>query len=425
MKVKFLAYNIYGIGGTVRTTVNTANYLAERGMDVEIISVRRTQQIPALGVADAVKCTSLIDMMDTPDPRGLRYLGKNAKRLVMRSRSRLIHRDEDLYKNFSLLTDVLLVRALRSLRDCVLVTTFPSLNLLATKWTDASVVTVGQEHKEFDLHSPKLRREIESSYGHLDAVTCITRAAAERYTRLLRGAATVVAYMPNGTPVPDGLACERGGRTVVAAGRISPEKGFDHLIEAFAHVVEQHPDWKLKIFGNGDTESLRQIVFARGLHNHVFLLPPTTDLATELQQADVYALSSRHESFGMVLIEAMAHGLPCVSTDCEGPRQLIRDGENGLLVPRGDSQQFGQRLCALIRDAALRDRIGTAARASVQEYDLRNVGARWGQFLDFLWSRRAFRHSTRAASQAAIRGCAGDAPPAVRVWDEQALEPRG
>jgi glycosyltransferase involved in cell wall biosynthesis len=123
-------------------------------------------------------------------------------------------------------------------------------------------------------------------------------------------------------------------KTVLAVGRLTYQKGFDLLIQAWADLCKENSDWTLKIVGGGEDDfALRKLTKALNIEHRVEFIPPTKDIAKHYQNASIFCLSSRFEGLGMVLLEAKAYGLPIVSFDCEcGPRDLIKDNINGFLV---------------------------------------------------------------------------------------------
>lgn len=165
---------------------------------------------------------------------------------------------------------------------------------------------------------------------------------------------------------------------VIAVGRYSPEKGFDLLIKAWKIVIEKHPDWTLNIYGNGEKGPYETLIHDLHLEKNCFARPAVSDIIREYCNSSIFALSSRYEGFGMVIAEAMACGVPPVAFDCPcGPADIIRDGEDGLLVQNGNIQDLAEKLCYLIENEDLRKAMGTAARQNIQRLNITQIGRQW------------------------------------------------
>ncbi|MBY7124805.1 MULTISPECIES: glycosyltransferase family 4 protein [Bacillus] len=383
MKVTFLVYNIYGMGGTVRTVVNTANYFAAKNHEVEIISVRRTSATPMFDIDKKVKIIPIFDA------RKGKLFGKNTplyqkiiKRILMKFPSVFIDKSEDLYHMFNLFVDFKIIAALKKINKGILITTIPSFNILATRFVKKDVIKVGQEHLYFAGHATGLQNKIKKHYKKLDALTCLTDSEISDYEQLLKGSKVDLYKVENATDIP-GETAKLDKKVVIAAGRYAPEKGFDLLIPAFSKVIKKYPDWKLKIFGSGvEEEVLREKIFEEKAYNNIFLMQKTNNIIGEMRNSSIYALSSRYESFGMVIIEAMSVGVPCVGFACTGPREVIAHKEDGILVEEGNVEELANSLMMLIESEELRKEYGRMARKNVEKYTFNVVGGKWDRILE-------------------------------------------
>jgi glycosyltransferase involved in cell wall biosynthesis len=169
------------------------------------------------------------------------------------------------------------------------------------------------------------------------------------------------------------------GNVIVAAGRYAPEKGYDRLIDAFAAVAPEHPDWSLRIFGHGPLHAeLQDQVRRLGLEAQVQLPGLAEDIEAELRAGSIFALSSIHEGLPMALAEAMACGVPCVAFDCAaGVREIITDGQDGIVVQPRNVPALADALRTLMDDDDLRHRLGAAARRSVRRFTPDAIAAEW------------------------------------------------
>ncbi|WP_308287330.1 glycosyltransferase family 4 protein [Actinomadura parmotrematis] len=373
LKVRILLHHAYGTGGTVRTVLNLAGYLA-RHHDVEIVSVVRTRPEAFYPIPPGV-AVRFCD--DRTGPRG------RLARLLSRLPSVLTPAAENSFGKVSLWTDLALLRALAGPAPDVLIGTRPALNLLLPRVARRGTATIAQDHLNLGSYRPALRREIVRDYRRLGVLAALTEASRAEYAAALDGAPVRIVRIPNALPDLPGGPSPRDRRVVLAAGRLVRQKGFDLLIRAFAPLAAEHPDWTLRVFGSGVRHArLSRQIADLGLAGRVELLPRTADLAGEMTRAAVYALSSRHEGMPMVILEAMHQGLPVVAFDCPtGPAELITHGVDGLLVPPADIAALTRALGAVMADAALRDRLGERARHSAGEYRLDRVGPAWLRLL--------------------------------------------
>ncbi len=144
---------------------------------------------------------------------------------------------------------------------------------------------------------------------------------------------------------------------ITAMGRLDEQKGFDVLINAFKEVYNRHPEYKLKIFGNGlEKNKLQELINKLGLSENVILCGANQDAIFEVAKSKIYVLSSRYEGMPNALIEAMAAGTACISTDCKfGPSELINDGKNGLLIPVDDVRTLSEKILFLIKNDSARE----------------------------------------------------------------------
>lgn len=167
-------------------------------------------------------------------------------------------------------------------------------------------------------------------------------------------------------------------KQVIAVGRYTYQKGFDMLIESWKYVNEKHPDWVLKIYGGGERKSYFELRDRYGLEDNVFLEPSTDNIIDKYCESSIFVLSSRFEGFGMVITEAMACGLPAVSFTCpSGPKDIIKDGEDGLWVENGNIKEMAEKISFLIENEGLRKEMGRKARINVERFKIENIAKQW------------------------------------------------
>lgn len=385
MQIRFLITNAYGGGGTIRTTLTMASALARRGHDVEVVSVFRRRVNPMFPVDDAVRLRPLLDQSRAKPPDRRRgRLTRRAGKALAGMPSRIIHHSDVRYSRFNLRSDLALLRYLRSLRGGVLVTTRAGLNLASARYVHRSVVRVAQEHVYLERHDEALRAAFAKQYPRLDAVVTLTSHDARAYQELL-GDQVAVVTIPNAVP-DTGPVHDRDSdaKVAIAAGRLTKPKGFDLLIAAWRDVAAAHPDWQLRIYGRGQAKRrLQRQINKAGLSEQVHLMGFSKALPERLAASSLFVMSSRFEGFSMVLLEAMACGLPVVSFDCPvGPAELVDHGVTGLLVENGSVAALAREINRLIDDPGLRAKLGAAARQAAADYSSDNIAARWEKLFE-------------------------------------------
>ena len=185
--------------------------------------------------------------------------------------------------------------------------------------------------------------------------------------------------IPNPITTPSLEVSPLSDKVILAVGRLDNQKNFPELIDIWALIAKEYPDWKLRIVGEGYTDvRILKKVKEHGLEEQFELCPFTKEIQKHYLSASIYAMTSAFEGLPLVLVEAESMGLPLVSYACPcGPRDIIRDGQDGFLVEPGDKETFAARLRQLIEDEELRHRMGQAAKINSQRFSLENVMKQW------------------------------------------------
>ena len=191
--------------------------------------------------------------------------------------------------------------------------------------------------------------------------------------------------IPNPLSFSSELTSTLQNKKVMAVGSHSYNKGYDLLLDSWRKIEEKYPDWELHVYGKIDKDETF-IKYAQHLAlKQVYFHAPVSDIQSRYAEASVFVLPSRTEGFGMVLIEAMACGVPCVSFDCpSGPADIITDGEDGWLVESENVAQLAEKLSALIKDEKLRMKMGQAARENVKRYEAVRIVQQWDELFKIL-----------------------------------------
>jgi glycosyltransferase involved in cell wall biosynthesis len=380
-----LVISALSTGGAERVIVTLANCWAARGWRVTLITFEPAGTTPYYAVDPRVALCQLgIASAGSPLWRAIR---QNLRR-IRALRHALRAAAPDLAISFLAKINVLTVLASRGLGFPIVVSerNNPKRQRFRGSWS-------------------WLRQRL---YGTAHCVVAPSRGVLESFSGKIRERGRVI---PNPVDLAPAARAQRGSGRLVAVGRLVHQKGFDLLLRAFARIAPEHPDWTLTIWGEGEERAaLEALSTELGLAPRVRLPGVTERPGQWVEAADVFVLSSRYESFGNVITEAMAAGLPVVAFDCAwGPGDILRDGEDGLLVPPEDVDALAAAVRRLILDADLRARLGAAAALNVRRFARAAILAQW----DALVAEAAgARETTRPAGRALDQTTASTTPTA-------------
>lgn len=248
----------------------------------------------------------------------------------------------------------------------------------------AGLTVIGMSHESYDYSRASHRhRWIKNHYAGLDRWLVLTEEDADIWAG---DGMDNVGFMPNALAALPEVPSPRTGRSVASIGRLTDQKGIDMLLDTWALVAPQRPDWTLDVYGAGEDETaLRERCTGLGLDGSVRWRGRTDDVPGALARSSVFAQSSRGEGFPLALLEAMASGVPCAAFDCApGVREIVRDGQDGLLAPAGDIGALADRLLRLTGNPRLRDAMGERARTGVQRFSEAEIVRRWEELFALL-----------------------------------------
>lgn len=372
MKIVYLQDSLAVAAGTERVITDKANYLAENlKHDVYLVTNQQCGRPLAFTLSDK------ITHIDLNIPASRRYGYSTIKRAF-------------LYQKFYFEKKRKLTKLLRSLQADIVISTLGDELDFLYKVNDGSKKIV-----EFHLTRDMARnihmlrqkgiayrplaawrtRRLHTALKRVDAFVVLTHQEAARWegirSPLVIG--NFLSFLP-----PSAAACEK--KQVISVGRLVYEKGYDLLIRSWKIVTEKHPDWQLVIYyGSGVLkDQLDALIEQLGLKSSLSIKPPVQNIVDKYLDSSIYVMSSRKEPFGMVLIEAMACGLPVIAYDCpDGPAEIITPGEDGFLVKNEDIEKMAEKIILLIEDEKLRKELGENARKNVQRFAADVIMQKW------------------------------------------------
>lgn len=351
MKLLYITNGITGIGGLERVLSVKASYLADNlGYDICIVSLNEKTKEPFYKFSSKIAFRSI----DVIKRKSQYFLGM--RRIVKEFAPEVISVCDDGLKGF-----------------------------FVPLWIGGKAKIIYERHVSKDMvthgKSPNLKQKISlllmnTGSRLYDRFIVLTNDNKQQWR------AKNVVVIPNPLPFYPDSVSKLDNKRIISVGKVSVQKGYERLSEAWKLIKHEYPDWSIDIYGSvSDNSKLPEIIKEASIQ----INNPVKNIQNEYQTSSIYVLPSRFEGFGMVLIEAMACGVPCVAFDCRcGPRDIIKDGEDGFLVENGDIKQFAKQLSVLIEDEQLRKQMGRNARHNIQRYDVSIIAKKWDELFKIL-----------------------------------------
>ena len=351
MKLLYITNAINGSGGLERVLAIKASHLTDKlAYDVSILCLNDGDKTPFYTFSNKIK-TYTIRVKGNPITYLWGYI-KGIKKVVKQVKPDIILVCDDGLKGFFIPRflgkgkPIVYERHVSKLIDLPLSPNRFQMFFVALKW------------KLMDF----LARDF-------NAFILLTNANQKEWSHLKN-----LQVISNPNSFDQNLKADLSSKKVICVGKISVQKGQDLLARAWEKVIKQFPDWELHNYGKLDETFLRK----EDLPTNMFLHAPTKDIASKYKESSIYVLPSRYEGFGMVLIEAMSFGIPCVAFDCNyGPSDIITDGIDGYIVEKENWNALASRIIDLIENYNLRNEIGINAKESVKKYYPNHVLKQW------------------------------------------------
>jgi glycosyltransferase involved in cell wall biosynthesis len=372
MKIVYINQSIFNSAGMERMLTNKANYFAEKkGYDVFIITTDQNNRKPFFKLSDKI---TLIDL----GINYYEYTGQGIfKKVFLFIKKNKEFREKLKIQLASISPDIVITLMFKTL-DFLYKIKDGSMKIIELHFSKNGRIHLLGESKWSRFHNyiynvrGKIETKLIAKYDYFIILTEEDKKLWGTSLKNIKVIPNYLAYYPSEKALLE-------QKYVISVGRLDYQKGYDILIPIWKEVVKKCPDWKLHIYGDGPMKSLLiEMIKKEDLVDTVSLLPPTKDILLKYSSSSIYAMSSRFEGLPVVLIEAMAAGLPAVSFNCKcGPTDVISNGVDGYLIEEGDKITYAEKLIELMEDENKRKKMGYSAHLNMQRYSERNIMNQW------------------------------------------------
>ncbi len=379
-------------GGAERVMVNLADYFFEQGYKVTLVTTYLAPEeyevkhaawkvVPA----GADRAVQVCDPDENPawvDPDGGQKDG------IKRVFSALLKQEQEgRLKNLQKRKDKL-TNIWKELKPDIVLSFIGKNNIMALSTAtreDIKVVVSVRADPDMEYYDMSLKAGMLATFGKAAGIIVQTTTARKWFPVHLRKRCTILPNAINPAFIRPRYMGERE-KSIVMVGRLDENKNQSLVMEAFAEVLKKgYSDYQLKLFGDGpDMIKLRHLAINLGIEKNVSFVGMVSNVAEHIEKTALFILASKQEGMPNALIEAMSLGLPCISTDCPcgGPKDLIMDGDNGLLVPVGDKTAMEEAIIKVLSDKEFADKIGQKAALVQEKYDPKVANEKWERYFE-------------------------------------------
>lgn len=378
MRIAYIYTALTTVGGADRVITEKANYFAEYfGYDVYIITDSQGKEKPRFPLSPKVHLVNLNIMFGQQYNHSFFIRGFIYFNLMRKYKKELIKQLMTIRPDFTISTLG---------RDADFIT---SVKDGSKKIAEAH--TTRKNIRNFELLKKRnfiykvigkiWESKLEKAINKFNKLVVLTEDDASEWAEIKDSI-----IIPNSLPFYPPTISYNSNKKAISVGRFEIEKGHDRLIDVWNEVIKKHPDWILEIYGEGTLKKgLINIAKEKGLSDSILFKPSSMNIDKEYIDSSFCIMTSRYEGFGMVLIEAMACGLPCIAYDCpSGPRNIIKDGINGFLIKDGAVQKMAEKICFLIEHEDIRKKMGQAGYLNVEKYNIDEIMNKWKQLFESL-----------------------------------------
>ncbi len=377
-KVSILALHL-GFGGIEKCVCALSNMLAD-DYEVEILCSYKLLEEPVFELDERVKIRYLIDKYKPNREEWKRSIKKlNPISFIKESYIGIMT---------MFLRKKTMIEAVKESDADIIISTRVLFNNILSKYGKEGVYKIGWEHNHYHDDEGYAKKVVDSA-KNLDAFVLVSEGLREYYSKELTKYNTKCVYIPNTIDYVPKEISKLKTKRLISVGRLSREKAYDDLLDIYIKLHDIDPTWRLDIIGDGAQKNmLGDKIYSLGLQESVELhgFQKKDYINRLLKDSSIYLMSSITESFGIVLIEAMSFGLPCIAFDsAEGANELIKNNYNGYLVPNRDKDLYVKKVLKVMKDDKLRHKLGENGREVALEFTNEKVKEYW---LDLLKRRK-------------------------------------
>lgn len=369
-KISILSLHL-GYGGIEKCVTTLANTLCSR-YDVEIAVCYKLYDKPAFDIDSRVKIKYLNgDLKPNHDELRKALKSKNPFKIIKEGlfAMKVLHYRKKSMTKYIINSD-----------SDVIISTRDIFNYWLSGYGKKETLKIGWEHNHFH-ENYKYANNVSKSAKRLDYFVLVSSELQKFYANELRNSNCMALYIPNSIESLPSKKALLNEKRLVSVGRLSPEKGYLDLLKVYKRVLKDYPDWSLDIVGDGsERKAMEEYIENNKLTKKVTLhgFQGKDYIDKLLDKSSIYLMTSYTESFGIVLIEAMSHGVPCIAYDsAEGACEIINSGENGYLIKNRNLEAMVKKIEDLIINKDERIKIGSQARESVKKYTSDVVAEEW------------------------------------------------
>ncbi len=378
-KIMYLLDAFAKPGGVERVIGDKMNYLVNNGFQITLVTYQQGNHPVSFPLNPSIK------HLDTNTPLHIVYKYNRIYRLFKRWQIRKEYR-----KKLQLIIN-------EEQPDAIIITTYgiTTCGIVSEIGTTAKLIAEAHVPKSMTIEGNirsknPIRKFIDKKYNEyqcrkirkFDLLVLLTNSSIQDWDKIAKR----IIVIPNPvTYYPEDLQSkELSTKSIISVGRLHPQKGYDRLIKAFAIIADQCPQWNVKIYGNGDDKLfLTDLINSYNLQNRIILNDATPLIYEKYVESDFFVMSSRFEGMPLVLLEAMACGIPCVSFACKyGPEDIIENGNNGFIVEDGNIQQLADKILWMCNHDMERQKMGNNARKCAEKYKKETIMPKWVQLFN-------------------------------------------